>query len=391
LADSITASACRRTTALFALVVLALAVGPAAGARAQTVVSLTFDDGIMSQYNEARPQLVAHGMLATFFVNSGNVGADPYFMDWAQLDALNGERNEIAGHTIHHQNLTTLTPDQQRSEICDDAAALRGHGYQVLDFAYPFGAGSTTQTITDALHECGFVSARKYGELRGADCPACPVANPIPPAGPYGVKTGFATGPLTLQILEDWVTQAEAGGGGWVPIVFHDIDNTGLDETTSPATLQAFLDWLQPRASIGTEVRTVRSVMGFPDPSPPKPAPPAPLPVAAADKTTAFASLRAGKRQRVGKLHVSAAMAEAGTLSASGTVRAGKRFKFGRVSAAAIPGKLVTLRLELSKKALRAVKGALRRHKLVRALIAISAKDAAGNVKTAKRTVGLRL
>ena len=45
-------------------------------ARAETVVSLTFDDGIATQYNLARPLLASHGMHGTFFINSGNVGTD---------------------------------------------------------------------------------------------------------------------------------------------------------------------------------------------------------------------------------------------------------------------------------------------------------------------------
>ena len=40
---------------------------------AQTIVSLTFDDGIATQ-NFARTQLTAHGMRGTFYLNSGDVG-----------------------------------------------------------------------------------------------------------------------------------------------------------------------------------------------------------------------------------------------------------------------------------------------------------------------------
>jgi peptidoglycan/xylan/chitin deacetylase (PgdA/CDA1 family) len=395
LADSITPSAVRRITALVALALLALVCIPATAARAQTVVSLTFDDGITNQYNEARPQLAAHGMLATFFINSGNVGVDPYFMDWPQLDTLNAEHHEIAGHTISHVDLTTLTPDQQRHEICDDAATLRAHGYQIVDFAYPFGKGSATPTIRAALHDCGFASARKFGDLWGADCPDCPAANAIPPADPYALNTGFPAnamqveGPLTLTMLQDWVTHAESNGGGWVPIVMHDVNTSGAAETISPATLKAFLDWLQPRAAMGTVVKTLRSVMGYPD-FPATPAPPAPVHVAAADKITAFASLKAKKTQRVGKLRVTASMAEPGTLSAFGTVKLSKRFKLKKVSATALRGKLVSLRLKLSKKGLAAVKRALRHHKRVRAAITVVAKDLAGNVKTRTLTVTLR-
>src|SRR5690242_2003593 len=82
----------------------------ASNARAQTVVSLTFDDGIASQL-DAASVLEAHGMHGTFFINSGNIASKAYFMNWSQLDGLAAKGHEIAGHTIDHKRLTDLTAD----------------------------------------------------------------------------------------------------------------------------------------------------------------------------------------------------------------------------------------------------------------------------------------
>src|SRR4030095_11924487 len=93
-----------------------------------------------------------------------------------------------------------------------------------------------------------------------------------------------------------------------------------------------FLDWLAARAPNGTVVKTVRAAMGFAESEIPAPvqAFAAPLP---RDTTTGFSRLSARKRQRIGRLHVSAAMAEPGTLTAYGSVRLGKRhhLKKGKV------------------------------------------------------------
>jgi peptidoglycan/xylan/chitin deacetylase (PgdA/CDA1 family) len=397
LADSIISAACRRATAFAALALLVLACASATPARAETVVSLTFDDGIDSQYVQARPQLNARGMLGTFFINSGTVGSDGpngYYMGWSQIDTLNAERHEIGGHTVDHVPLTNPGVDI-RHQICDDAATLRGRGYQVLSFAYPHGAGATNATVRATLQDCGFVDARMYGNLRGPDCPSlgCPVAETIPPGDQYAfnsVGTQLTT-PLTLQALQKSVTQAEEAGGGWVPIVFHEIDNTGAVDTVSPAAFTAFLDWLQARAASGTVVRTVRWVLGYPE-SAPGPGPSslvAPSRVTA-DRVVGFAALRVRSRQDVDKLYVRAAMSEAGKLGASGAVKHGKRYPLKKVSKSAVSGKLVKLRLRLSKKGLRVVKQALARGKRVRAKIKITAKDAAGNVAVAKRTITLK-
>ncbi len=255
---------------LFALIIVMLALPGISTARAETVVSLTFDDGIATQ-NLVRPMLVSHGMQGTFFINSGNVGASAYYMTWSDVDQLNAAGNEIGGHTVDHKRLTALTADQQHHEICDDAATLRTHGYAITDFAYPFGAGSTTTTVRQALTDCHYLSARKFGDLYSNGCtdPSCPYAEMIPPPDLYGIGTPeWYPGEYTLPDLEGFVTQAETHGGGWVPIVFHDICDQCADSSVSATTMSAFLDWLQARASSGTIVKTIRAALGEPPPPP---------------------------------------------------------------------------------------------------------------------------
>ena len=99
-------------------VVLLTCASSASSARAQTVVSLAFDDGTAGQVNAAA-QLQTRGLRGTFYINSANIGSpDPYFMTWAQLDTIAAAGHEVAGHTLTHKRLTDLTAAQQRSEIC---------------------------------------------------------------------------------------------------------------------------------------------------------------------------------------------------------------------------------------------------------------------------------
>src|ERR1051326_4209992 len=93
---------------VFAAGTTALPGIPAASAATGTVVSLTFDNGAISQYALAYQQaLQPHGANATFFVNSGTVGASGNFMSWAQLGTLAGAGNDIGGKTVNATNLTT--------------------------------------------------------------------------------------------------------------------------------------------------------------------------------------------------------------------------------------------------------------------------------------------
>jgi peptidoglycan/xylan/chitin deacetylase (PgdA/CDA1 family) len=151
----------------FALAVLALAVLAAAGATtgraatAPTVVTIQFDDGSADQY-AALAMLNAHGMHATFYVNTGFVG-DATHMTWTQLSDLHAAGNEIGGHTLHHVDLTDkkLSDDDKRHEVCDDRKRLVQQGFATVSFAYPYGAYD--QAAQALVKSCGYLSARSAG------------------------------------------------------------------------------------------------------------------------------------------------------------------------------------------------------------------------------------
>ena len=132
------------------------AVNTAPAAAASTVVTIGFDDGTVDQLG-ALPILQAHGMTATFFVNSGSIG-DPEHLSWADLHTLFGAGNEIAGHTLNHVNLAPLTTAEARQEVCTDRNNLLAAGFPATSFAYPFGSfdSNTEQVVRD----CGYNSGR---------------------------------------------------------------------------------------------------------------------------------------------------------------------------------------------------------------------------------------
>ncbi|MCW3064538.1 MAG: polysaccharide deacetylase [Solirubrobacterales bacterium] len=245
-------------------------------------MSLTFDDGRQTQY-AARAPLAAHGMHATFYVNSGWVASttSDYHMKWGQLHDLASDGNEIAGHSVTHAHLTTLSPSDLRHEVCDDRTALLNHGFSpVISFAYPYTEYNSA--VESVVQQCGYRSARWVDGIRSSSCMHCPFAETIPPLDPWVIRTppdiDTAT---TLATMESYVTQAENNGGGWVVIVIHSVC-TGCDSVyaVTLSQLTAFLDWLQPRAANGTVVQTVGQVVsGAGPPSPPPPVMDTPPPV----------------------------------------------------------------------------------------------------------------
>ncbi len=270
---------------LFVFKWLMLCLLPVAGlmnsspaAAAQTIVSLTFDDGI--NQSQVADMLLFHGMKGTFYINSNLIGTGGGYLTKSELDTLIAYGNEIGGHTINHVDLATLSDAQQRTAICDDLQTLNSwYPGQIHSFAYPFAStGPTTQSILAAgCPGVGtYTNARTVGGLvSGSQCTDCATAESIPPGNPYYINTPESIlSTTTLDEIKTLVTQAENNGGGWVPLVFHQVCN-GCDlYSITPATLEAFLNWLQAReATNNTYVRTVEQVMTGDLPPPPPPPP----------------------------------------------------------------------------------------------------------------------
>src|SRR4051812_29607736 len=97
----------------------ALAAAPAQASATRPVqVTFSFDDGVADQL-QGRTLLQKYGMTGTFYINSALIGL-PGYMTRADLDALKAAGHEIGGHTATHQNLPTLSADEQNRQICLD-------------------------------------------------------------------------------------------------------------------------------------------------------------------------------------------------------------------------------------------------------------------------------
>jgi peptidoglycan/xylan/chitin deacetylase (PgdA/CDA1 family) len=230
-----------------------------------TLVSLTFDDASGDQY-AVRPLLAAHAMRASFYVNSGRVGT-PDVMTWDELANLAADGHEIGGHTLDHVKLTSVSRWEARRQISRDREALIARGFRVASFAYPYG--DYNPKIESIVRKCGYITARRSWGLRpisamGAES-TTPVLESCPPQDLWATRT--------LQSIRTWhsladivatITRAEAGGVGWVTLVFHHVCDRAADQngySVDLDTLAALLDWLDRRAAYGTYVRTVQEVV----------------------------------------------------------------------------------------------------------------------------------
>ena len=244
----------------------------------QTVVSITFDDGRIS--NKAAAQmLTAHGLSGTFFINSGNIGK-PGYLSLPDVDAMALSGNEIGGHTVNHPDLSVFSLAEIRRQVCDDRNTLLGWGFPVRSFAYPFG--STTPEVEQAVRDCGYNSARTLGtesldNPATMPCQTCELVETVPPVNPMRTRAPTQVRSNWKPIdLQNQVTQTIAGGGGWVQLTFHGLCPTDCsDITTAQEQFDAFMAWLAEEQAVGTIiVRTVGDVIGGAVQPPVTPPPP---------------------------------------------------------------------------------------------------------------------
>jgi peptidoglycan/xylan/chitin deacetylase (PgdA/CDA1 family) len=229
----------------------------ARAATSATVVTIQFDDGNADQY-QALGILNAHGMHATFYVNTGVIG-DSAHMSWTQLQSLFAAGNDIGGHTLTHANLKHLKTADARMQVCQDRNNLLSNGLQPTAFAYPFGSfDSGTQQVVAA---CGYNSGRGVSGVNDTKV----YAETIPPAIAYATRT--PPNPkqgTTVATIEGYVTAAEQHGGGWVQLVFHHLCSQCDAYSITVSDFTTLLDWLQPRAATGTTTETTAQVIGGP-------------------------------------------------------------------------------------------------------------------------------
>jgi peptidoglycan/xylan/chitin deacetylase (PgdA/CDA1 family) len=245
------------------------AAAPPAAASTPTIVTLGFDDGTVDQFQQGFPILQAHGMHATFFINTGPILAgDPAHMTWADLTTMYNAGDEIGGHTIDHANIQPLSVPDAENEVCTDRNTLIAQGFQPESFAYPFGSWDATSQAV--VHYCGYNSARTVSGVKKKG----PFGDTVPPGDAYATLTPPNPKKATkLSTLEGYVLAAEADTAqstDWVQYVFHRVCDKSTGGhcgayTISPSKLSAFLDFLQGEVSAGrVVVETTEQVVSGP-------------------------------------------------------------------------------------------------------------------------------
>ncbi len=213
-------------------------------------VTLTFDDGWLSQYQNAVPKLNSSGLKATFYIVSRQLKDNGFsgFMTKAQVKSLYTSGNEIGAHTQTHPDLPTLTPAQQQTEIQGSRQDLLAMNVgPITTFAYPYGDYDATslQLVKDA----GFSAARSTN-----DGYAVGTSDKFQlPRLPVDVTTTVA------QVKQE--IDAALANKQWLILVIHEVNTSGNQYSVTPAHFNQIVDYLvSKQAPVVTIAQGIQSV-----------------------------------------------------------------------------------------------------------------------------------
>jgi len=137
-------------------------------------VLLTFDDGYQSIPTIALPCLQRFGYPAVVFVPTDYIGGTNSFdldnepveriCSWDELRRLEAGGVTVQSHGVTHRTFSELSPDDQREEV-EHSKSILEQGLQttVSAFAFPFGDGGASETVTPMVAIAGYRAAFLYG------------------------------------------------------------------------------------------------------------------------------------------------------------------------------------------------------------------------------------
>ena len=119
------------------------------------VPEVTFDDGDVSNYEQALPVLQEFGVMARFFITVGWTAQRAGYMNWEQLRGLQAAGQQIGAHGWTHTLLTHCDAAQLKTELLDARLKLEdGLGAAVTTLSLP--GGRYNQRVLNACKEYGY-------------------------------------------------------------------------------------------------------------------------------------------------------------------------------------------------------------------------------------------
>ncbi|MBP1934948.1 stalk domain-containing protein [Ammoniphilus resinae] len=201
----------------------------------QALITLSYDDGLDSFYDDALPLHEKYGIPATLNVITERIkgGADSEFLDAGQIKHIYDKGIEIGSHTYsHYDPLTSNTDEDLEFELAKSKQMLLEIVPEVNSIAIPFSRYDPRVREFAKKH---YKAVRVFEHKQ----------NNLPPSDPYWLHSSIAvTNETTFAQVKARIDEA-VKNKKWCIIMLHGIDpkNDELYEI-KPALLEQILEYV---------------------------------------------------------------------------------------------------------------------------------------------------
>ena len=223
------------------------------------VVVLTFDDGLKSQYTNAKPILDTYGYKASFSIICEDVGKADH-MSWQEINTLEKEGHDIGAHTITHRSLTEIPPEEMKFEVSGSKQCLIDNGIEDVNyFSYPKNEGSADKAVVETVSQnydlartandpLMYLRCDGFTESTQDDCRTYTEDGELTFVNRYSIMgwshdsdrireslDDFQTLQMFIKVMNSSINSNTAKGiTNAIPIIiYHSIDNTGRNYSTN--------------------------------------------------------------------------------------------------------------------------------------------------------------
>lgn len=211
------------------------------------IVSLTFDDGLKSQYSLAYPEMQKYGFNGTVYVlaNWSGLFEGRELMTFQEAKELQNAGWEVGSHGLNHKSFINLSESELNNEIVLSKDILENAGLNITSLSFPFGYYNNK-----ILNE----SAKYYTSSR----PLLLGYNNLDKIDAFKLKSKFIKSEYSSNKICSWIKHSEYNGE-WLILDFHSIENVEVkpwDESVAD-----FREILQCINNSGIEVKTIKEVV----------------------------------------------------------------------------------------------------------------------------------
>lgn len=217
------------------------------------VVTITFDDGWLSTYENGLPILDEMEFMATFYILSDSFN-DPQYMSLGQAKSLQDRGHQIGSHTVSHAHLPDLSEFDLQYEVEGSQRQLESKLGPIVDFASPYGEYSD-ETLDEIR-----ANYRSHRNVSNG-------INTFENFDIWQLKSPNIVVSTPNEDVRSLLAQAKERKG-WIILTYHEINDSGRKYSITPSLfreqMQLVKDSGMPVATIAEVLQEVEQVYGTP-------------------------------------------------------------------------------------------------------------------------------